>query len=142
MSDSCWVSILCTKDHLCLAVEGVYIVNKGAYVSDSWGCPYCIVSNTCVWQLLGVSSVYQGWNTEFFIPDLNTWTCPLSHPLLEHLCIFQAENLEEFFHLNAYDTNAIKGDKMKVLAYINRINNKITSDEQSSEVILNLYVYS
>ena len=32
----------------------------------------------------------------FCIPDMNTCTCPLSHPLLEHLCIFHADYLEVF----------------------------------------------
>ena len=45
------VSILYTKEHLCLTVEGIYIVHKGTPVSDSWGYLYCILRNTCVWQL-------------------------------------------------------------------------------------------
>ena len=65
----------------------------------------------------------------------------LSHPFLNHLCFFQAEYLEDFFRLNAYDTNAIKGDKIKVLAYFDKINNEMTSDEPSSYVYFLTFMY-
>ena len=45
------VSILHTKEHMCLTVEGVYIAYQGAHVFDSWGCLYCIPRSTCVRQL-------------------------------------------------------------------------------------------
>ena len=50
MCQTVGVSILHTKEHMCMTVEGVYIVYQKAHVSDSWGCLYCIPRKTCVRQ--------------------------------------------------------------------------------------------
>ena len=67
----------------------------------------------------------------FCIPDMNTSTCLLSHPLyhtpfitsplshpLYHIpfwntSVFFMRITSRFFHLNAYDTNVIKGDTIR-----------------------------
>ena len=49
----------------------------------------------------------------FCIPNMITCMCLLSHPLLEHLCIFHADYLEVFFHLNSYNTYVIMGGKIR-----------------------------
>ena len=66
------MSLLYTREHLCLTNEGVISVYLETPVSDSWGYVYCILrnpcvrelrslycilGNTCVWQLM-VSIVY------------------------------------------------------------------------------------
>ena len=65
----------------------------------------------------------------------------LYHTLFWNTSVFFMRMISKFFRLNAYDNNVIKGDKLKVLVYFIKINNYITSDEQSIYVIFNFYVY-
>ena len=45
--------------------------------------------------------------------------------------------------MNAYDINVNKGDKIKHFGvYFIKTNNKMTSDEQSNDVIYNLYIHT
>ena len=73
-------------------------------------------------------------------------TPTLSHPFITYpfwntSAFFHADYLE-VFHLNAYDTNLMKGTKQDVLAYFIKTNNKKMSCEQSSDVIFNINVYN
>ena len=53
----------------------------------------------------------------FCIPDMNTSTCLLSHHLYHipfwNTSVFFMRITSRFFHLNAYDTNVIKGDTIR-----------------------------